>query len=209
MSYNKTTVYIKVHGRKRGSFVDPQDFDWGNTKDHDLWQEISKSANINVIDWAALSSKFEAPEYFLKKRVYYIFSKQIEMLENVKESVLSKQAIKNDLKIHRKQSLENAQNSENQSLRELAKETSASTELRGKTATIEAHGSSHGATSSPETQQAKKDLNVLMPVRSSSPKSSDQTPKEKLDLKLSPPSSMDISSSALAEALLDRLDISD
>lgn len=204
MSYDKTTVYIKVHGRKRGSFVDPQNFNWETVKDHALWQEISKSANINVIDWSALSLQFEAPEYFLKKRVYYIFSKQIEMLENVKESVLSKQAIKNDLKMHRKQGLENAQSVESQGLRDPNREQSDSNELIGIRARPE-----HGAASTLEKPRDAMNLDVLKPIKSSSSKNINQTPKEKTDMRLSPLSSTNVSSSALAEALLDRLDLSD
>ena len=89
-----TIVYVRIHGHTRKSFEDPTDFEWNKDKDNRLWQEISTSTNLQNIDWEKMSESFAAPDYFIKKKVYYIFSKQIQLLENVKESVLHKRVAK-------------------------------------------------------------------------------------------------------------------
>ena len=96
------------------------------------------------------------------------------------------------------------QNIESQSLRDPNQEHSDSNELFGKRTKTE-----HGAASALEKAGDGENLDVLNRVKSSNPKSINQAQKEKGDMRLSPSSSINISSSALAEALLDRLDLSD
>lgn len=87
MNSENTIVYIKVAGPRPDSFQDPQKFSWDIEKDRKLWSQISRLAdNRKAIDWHNLSKDLDAPELFLRKRSYRLFSQHLKILEEHMES---------------------------------------------------------------------------------------------------------------------------
>lgn len=82
MNNSNTVVYVKVKGNRPAGFVDPAPFEWNIEKEKHLWAIVSKLDNYqDQIDWNVLSKTLEAPDYFLKKRSYKLFAMHLKLLE--------------------------------------------------------------------------------------------------------------------------------
>lgn len=82
MNNTNTVVYVKVKGNRPAGFVDPSPFEWNVEKEKQLWSMMSKLDNYqDQIDWKDLSKTLEAPDYFLKRRSYKLFAMHLKLLE--------------------------------------------------------------------------------------------------------------------------------
>ncbi|CCD27318.1 Atg29p NDAI_0K01270 [Naumovozyma dairenensis CBS 421] len=82
MNGQNTIVYVRVKGKRPVGFVDPPEFNWNQDKEKALWSIISKlDDRKSEINWQELSDTLDAPDYFLKKRSYKLFRKHLELLQ--------------------------------------------------------------------------------------------------------------------------------
>ncbi|AQZ10687.1 ATG29 (YPL166W) [Zygosaccharomyces parabailii] len=82
MDNTNTIVYVKVKGKRPDGFTDLPKFEWNIDKERQLWAIVSKLENYqDQIDWEGLSDSLGAPDYFLKKRSYKLFTKHLGLLE--------------------------------------------------------------------------------------------------------------------------------
>ncbi|AAS50268.1 AAL098Wp [Eremothecium gossypii ATCC 10895] len=81
MNSKNTIVYVKVPGRQREGFVDPPPFEWNQHQDRKLWAHISTIEDKDDIDWQLLSNQTNAPEFFIRKRVYQLFRVHLKSIE--------------------------------------------------------------------------------------------------------------------------------
>lgn len=83
MNNRNTVVYIRVKGSRPPGFVDPPEFEWNKNKEKQLWSRISSyDTTRQQIDWHILSESLEAPIYFLKKRSYTLFANNLQKLSH-------------------------------------------------------------------------------------------------------------------------------
>ncbi|EDO18345.1 hypothetical protein Kpol_1013p16 [Vanderwaltozyma polyspora DSM 70294] len=81
MDNSNTAIYIRVKGQRPKGFVDPLPFEWNLEKEKRLWSIISTlDSNRQQINWKLLSETIEVPEYFLKERSYTLFSNNLQKL---------------------------------------------------------------------------------------------------------------------------------
>ncbi|AGO09892.1 AaceriAAL098Wp [[Ashbya] aceris (nom. inval.)] len=81
MNSKNTIVYVKVPGRKREDFIDPPPFEWNQQQDRKLWAHISTIEDKDDIDWQLLAKQTNAPEFFIRKRVYQLFRVHLKSFE--------------------------------------------------------------------------------------------------------------------------------
>ncbi|AET38112.1 Atg29p Ecym_2379 [Eremothecium cymbalariae DBVPG len=81
MDIKNTIVYIKVPGRRWDGFVDHPKFRWNYEQEKKLWSLVSTLDNKDEIDWELLVKELKAPEFFLRKRTYKLFSNHLKSLE--------------------------------------------------------------------------------------------------------------------------------
>lgn len=94
MNDQNSIVYVRVPGKRPPGFQDPVPFEWNVEKETQLWQFLFKLDNsIDQIDWDDLSEILNAPVYFIKRRSYKLFTKQVDsmrkQIEN-KRKILSR-----------------------------------------------------------------------------------------------------------------------
>lgn len=94
MNDQNSVVYVRVPGRRPSGFQDAAPFEWNTEKETQLWQFLSKLDNsIDQIDWVDLSEILNAPVYFIKKRSYKLFTKQVDSMKRqieTKRKILSR-----------------------------------------------------------------------------------------------------------------------
>lgn len=73
------TVFIRMPFR-RGTFVDPPPMVWNTTKEHALWDILSRVAKNSDIDWKSLAEQFEVTERFLLQQAAWLYERNLQQV---------------------------------------------------------------------------------------------------------------------------------
>lgn len=82
MDNSNTIIYVRIKGKRPPDFVDPEPLEWNDDKDKQLWEFISKLDNsIDQINWTKLSTMLNAPKFFLRERSYKLFENHMLLMK--------------------------------------------------------------------------------------------------------------------------------
>ncbi|KAK5047974.1 hypothetical protein LTR84_006164 [Exophiala bonariae] len=73
------TVFVRMP-YKRGTFVDPPPVVWNTTKEHALWDILSRMAKNSDTDWKSLAEQFEVSERFLLQQAAWLYERNLQQV---------------------------------------------------------------------------------------------------------------------------------
>lgn len=72
-------VFIRMP-YKRGDFVDPPPVAWNSTKEHALWDILSRVAKNSETDWKSLAEQFEVTPTFLLQQAAWLYERNLQQV---------------------------------------------------------------------------------------------------------------------------------
>jgi len=64
----------------RGDFVDPPPVAWNSTKEHELWDILSRAPKNSEIDWKSLAEHFDVTPTFLLQQAAWLYERHLQQV---------------------------------------------------------------------------------------------------------------------------------